>query len=89
MYIFSGYSLFQDLRVLFVPWIFAMILATIVDVAHGVYLYGLDTVNMHTNHLYTITSIVIPSVPTVKINDKSGLCSKLGYVTVLRERRII
>jgi len=39
--------MFQDLRVLFVPWIFAMILATTVDVAHSIYLYGLDTVNMH------------------------------------------
>lgn len=69
MYMFCGYALFQDLRVLFVPWIFAMILATIVDVAHGVYLYGLDTVIMHTTHLNTITSIVIRSVPTVNIND--------------------
>jgi len=39
--------MFQDLRVLFVPWIFAMILATTVDVAHSIYLYGLDTVNIH------------------------------------------
>lgn len=84
MYVFSGYALFQDLRVLFVPWIFVMILATIVDVAHAVYMYGLDTVNIH--DFYTITSVVIRSV---KINGKSDLYSKLGCVTVLRERRII
>jgi len=39
--------MFQDLRVLFVPWIFSIILASIVDAAHSVYIIGLNTVNMH------------------------------------------
>ncbi|XP_060839106.1 uncharacterized protein LOC132920618 [Rhopalosiphum padi] len=49
-------GIYFDLRVLFVPWIFAMILATTVDVAHSIYLYGVDTVefNPPTAILYTI-----------------------------------
>ncbi|XP_025417070.1 uncharacterized protein LOC112688205 isoform X2 [Sipha flava] len=49
-------GIYFDLRVLFIPWIFAMFLATAVDVAHSIYLYGLDTVefNPPTAILYTI-----------------------------------
>lgn len=39
--------MFQDLRVLFVPWIFAIIIATTVDVTHSIYLYGNNTVNIN------------------------------------------
>ncbi|XP_022182288.1 uncharacterized protein LOC111042107, partial [Myzus persicae] len=36
-------GIYFDLRVLFVPWIFAIIIATTVDVTHSIYLYGNNT----------------------------------------------
>lgn len=48
-------GIYFDLRVLFVPWIFSIILASIVDAAHSVYIIGLNTVefNPTTAMLYT------------------------------------
>ncbi|VVC32573.1 Protein of unknown function DUF4728 [Cinara cedri] len=54
-------GIYFDLRVLFVPWIFVMFLATIVDVAHSIYLCIVDSVefNPSTAILYTVDFFLI------------------------------
>ncbi|XP_050419785.1 uncharacterized protein LOC126832833 isoform X2 [Adelges cooleyi] len=75
-------GIYFDLRVMFVPWIFAMITATFVDVAHSVYLYGLDTVefNPPTAILYTVDFFLL------MLNIYSVLCVISQYQELMAGR---